>query len=40
VHTLTVCFLTPFVLLKYDNFKENINKVIAKEKYENIFKGA
>ncbi len=29
--------------LKYENLKENINKVITeipKEKYENIFKGA
>jgi hypothetical protein len=29
--------------LKYENFKENIQKVISeipKEKYENIFKGA
>jgi hypothetical protein len=29
--------------LKYENLKENINKVICeipKEKYENIFKGA
>ncbi len=29
--------------LKYENLKENINKVISeipKEKYENIFKGA